>query len=434
MTSASDRSFDVAVIGAGAAGIAAGITAARCGARTLLLEREDVPGGNMTLALVHTICGLYEPDAAEPRPLHPGFPHAFAAWLRENDLANPPESVGRVHVLPTFPHRMAEPLETLCRRISNLTLRTEARFRSADFEPEHVSLTWEPGGGEPPRTTRADLLVDTSGDAVSAGNGPGAEAADPDRLQVPSLIFMVEGIEPSRAEGYSGLSITREVARAAKRGDLPEGGDSVLVRPGRRAGTAYVTLNVPRPREATFDPLNPDQVRALEARTRDHARAIVAYLRDHREGFEDCSILRWPRRLGIRETRRMRTRYTLTREDLVAGRSFEDAVARSGWPVELWHDHRGAAFEYPDAPADVPLRSLIARDEPRLGAAGRCMGATHEALGALRVIGTALATGQALGASAGRAADEAGTLAGVEAPRVRRRLSTLEEPLGPSDP
>ena len=37
--------------------------------------------------------------------------------------------------------------------------------------------------------------------------------------------------------------------------------------------------------------------------------------------------------------------------------------------------------------------ALVSRSHPRLGTAGRCVSATHEALAALRVIGTALATG-----------------------------------------
>lgn len=434
MSSASDSRFDVTVIGGGPAGLAAGITAARCGARTLLLEREDILGGNMTLALVHTICGLYEPDSPSARHLNPGFPAAFAGWLRDHDLAAPPENVGRVFVLPTFPHRLGDPLEELCRNTPNLTLRPGSRFRSANFEPGHVEVTREPSGGGAPATHRTALLVDTSGDAVSAENGPGGRVADPDRLQIPSLIFMVEGIEPSLTEGYGNLSITRDVARAARKEDLPADADSILVRPGRGDGSAYVTLNVPRPEDEDFNPLDPEQVQSLEDRARDHARAIVAYLRRSREEFRDCSITRWPRRLGVRETRRLRTRYTLTREDLVAGRSFEDGVARSGWPVELWHDHRGASFEYPDGPADIPLRALIARDHPRLGAAGRCMGGTHEALGALRVIGTALATGEALGATAALAAGRSATLAGVEAGAVRERLASLDDTIRPESP
>jgi hypothetical protein len=54
--------------------------------------------------------------------------------------------------------------------------------------------------------------------------------------------------------------------------------------------------------------------------------------------------------------------------------------------------------------------------------AGRCLSASHEAHGALRVIGTALATGEAIGVAAALAADAGATLAEVDPAAVRARI------------
>jgi hypothetical protein len=117
----------------------------------------------------------------------------------------------------------------------------------------------------------------------------------------------------------------------------------------------------------------------------------------------------------------------VTREDVLSGRVRDDEVARSSWPIELWSDHRRARFEYPEAPCSVPLGALVSRSHARLGAAGRCLSASHEALGALRVIGTALATGEAVGIAAALAADTRSTLAEIAAQDVRHHILRLAE-------
>jgi len=88
---------------------------------------------------------------------------------------------------------------------------------------------------------------------------------------------------------------------------------------------------------------------------------------------------------------------------VLGGRRFDDGVARASWPIELWEEGRlGATYEYLDdgQTYDIPLRSLRVRDVKNLFVAGRCMSATHEALGSARVIGTCLATGEAVGRAA----------------------------------
>jgi len=415
--------YDVAVVGGGSAGIAAAISAARLGAHTLLVEREAELGGNATQAFVHTICGLYEPaDAGGARPLHPGFPQRFARALAAAGAAGAPERAGRVWVLPTHPRRMAAVARRLCEATPGLELRSGAALAGARLaddlaSPQHLALE----GGE---ELAARVLVDASGDAALAALG-GAEVERPggDEVQLPSLVFLLGGVDTGELRGFARLRVTHGVAGAARAGELPPGCESVLVRTAPEAGQVYVTLNLPRPR--AFDPLDARQLAALEEEARAGARALAAFLARTRPAFAGSRILALPPRIGIRETRRLVGRARPDRRHVLEGREPPDAVARSSWPIELWHDHRRARFEHPERPCGIPLGALVSRSHPRLGMAGRCMSGSHEALGALRVIGTALATGEAAGVAAALAADRRAPLGEIAAHEVRGHIEKL---------
>jgi FAD dependent oxidoreductase len=196
----------------------------------------------------------------------------------------------------------------------------------------------------------------------------------------------------------------------------------VVVRPDGRPGSLFLTLTLPPLEGRPFAPLDPDYVAALGARARTHAAAVVDFLRATRAGFAEARVADWPARVGIRETRRVLGHVVLERDDVLAGRRRDDEVAVSAWPIELWEDHRRARFEHPEAPCSVPLGALVSRSHPSLGMAGRCLSASHEAHGALRVIGTALATGEAIGVAAALAACAGVALADVDPARVRARI------------
>jgi hypothetical protein len=429
LLSAARERFDVAVVGGGAAGIAAAVAAAGCGARTLLLERADRLGGNISQALVHTICGLYfAAGSGEAVPANPGFPQRFAAQLRRAGAAGDPQRVGRVWVLPTDPPRVAAAAERICEAAPGLELRLGHELVAAELAAT----------GESPQRLRvrsargaevelvAAVVVDASGDAVAAALGGAAtETADPGAEQLPSYIFRLADVDTAalaELQGFGRLHVTRAVAGAVRRGALPDGCEAVLVRPSFEAGRIYVTLNLPRASLRGCAPLEAGASPELRARARAAAEQVVAFLRHTRPAFAKCRVDAWPERVGVRETRRVSGCDAVRGDDVRAGRRREDEVALSTWPIELWQDHRRVHLEHPEGPCSIPLGALISRSHPRLAMAGRCLGADREALGALRVLGTALASGEAAGVAAALAADAGAVLAEVAPERVRHHI------------
>ena len=425
------RRFDVVVVGGGPAGLAGALGAARAGAHTLLVERERVLGGNVTQAQVHTICGLYRGDAERAEPVHVGLPVRIAAALASADGAAPPTAAGRVFYLPIRPAAFGELAQRLCARTPGLVLETETALvgaRLGEHGGEASALTLE--GPEGRRELDARAVVDTSGDAAAAALGGAAcELTPPERLQRASFIVRLAGVGESALADAARLQLTVAVARAASRGELPAECASVVARPDGCDGL-FLTLTLPPLTGRPFAPLEPGWVAAQSAHARALVTRLVEFLRETRAGFAAARVSDWPARVGIRETRRLAGRSVLSREDVLAGRRSDDEVAVSSWPIELWEDHRRARFEHPLGPGSVPLGALVSRSHPGLGAAGRCLSASHEAHGALRVIGTALATGEALGVAAALAADAGSALGDVAPARVRARIrDDAEKPL-----
>ena len=171
--------FDVAVVGGGPAGLAAAWSAAGEGARTLLLERAGVLGGNVSLAFVHTICGLYHAaEVGDAVIAHPGFPARFAAELQRADAAGVPERAGKVWFLPTDPARIPDVAAELCAEQRELEVRFDCELTVVRLPASAADdFVLELAGGA---TARARILLDTSGEAAAAA-GPGSSREPPPR-------------------------------------------------------------------------------------------------------------------------------------------------------------------------------------------------------------------------------------------------------------
>ncbi len=417
--SAPAASCDVAVIGGGSAGVAAALGAARVGARTVLIEREPVLGGNAAHALVHTICGLYLPaESGEAVLAHAGVPREIALAL-----GGEPERAGKVWYLSSPPATLSALYSERCRAEASLELALGSSLEAVELARDangESALGLRDSAGR--RELRARVVIDASGDAAAAWLGGAAwEIAPASLLQCPSYIFRLDGVDDAALEGFARVRLTTAVAGASRSGALPDGSESVVLRACGARGQVFVTLNVARPAREDWRPLDQTCVAALEASAREAAIAIADFLRATRPEFASSRLAEHPRRIGIRETRRALGPIVLGADDVLAGIRRDDEVALSTWPIELWHDHRRPSFEYPRGACSIPLGALVSRTHPRLGMAGRCVSATHEALGALRVIGTSLATGEAIGRAAAFAAHEGVALGAIAPERIREQ-------------
>ncbi len=398
-------SYDVIVVGGGTAGLAAAVAAARSGARTALIERYGFLGGMATAGMVSTICGLYRTSSSgPPEPLNEGFAETVARRLPAMPGCGAPVRRGRTWVLPYTPFAFACLADELTAAASHLDVYLHAYLVGLATTAGRVEAvrvaTWE-------RLVEltAQAFVDASGDAVVAHLAGVATVTSPlAARQLPSLVFVLQHVDTEALGPGPRVALLRSLVTAEQEGRLPKGAANLALAPSPQSGEVVCKLTLSGIAEEL--PSTRDFLTVAEQEGRKRAFAVTEFLKAL-PAFARAFVSHAAPQVGVRESRRVIGRYQLTRDDILDARKFADGIARASWPIELWEEGRlGATYEYlPDGSHyDIPLGCLQARDVENLFVAGRCMSATHEALGSARVIGTCLATGEAAGRAAARRA------------------------------
>lgn len=381
---------DVLVVGGGPAGAAAAIAAGRAGARTLLIERHNMLGGMWTAGL-----------------MNPFFEAKAKGWLVA-EVVDRLQKDGVWRVWKSTATFDTEAMKLLLERMA-----TDAKVQvwyhafAADSIVENGrvrgAIVESKSGRE---AVLAKVVIDCSGDGdVAARAGARYQLGRPgDGLCQPmTLMFEIDGL--GAYEQGTSEQLYEQLAAAIQEHALG------IELPFRKANYAPYIINVPRPGAGVVQAthvyrVNPlckaDVTRAtIEARRQVHdlCRALK-----HVRGLEHLRLLQTAGSIGIREGRHVCGRYTLTLDDLRAGRRFDDAVTFCSFGVDI-HDvspgeqHKSAHDTRP-APYEIPYRALLPETLSNLLLAGRCISGTHEAHASYRVTGTCMGMGQAAGLAA----------------------------------
>ncbi|MBB6637387.1 FAD-dependent oxidoreductase [Cohnella thailandensis] len=432
---------DVVVVGGGPAGIIAAIAAGRQGARTVLIERYGFLGGMSTAALVYPWM-TFHTEAGEQ--VIRGIPQELVDRLIAcgGSPGHLRDTVGFVStVTPYHPELFkVTAIDMLMEAGVKLLLHSfvddvevrEGRIRS-------VTLTGKSGRIQ----VQGSMFVDTSGDAdvASLSGAPTRIGRDGDRLTQPmTMKFRMRGVDlgaVKRAMIDNPDNFYRKTPFADleripltgiqgfyaewKAANLPINRDQVLL----FAGPAEDEVLVNCTRVQGLDGTDVEDLTKAEEEGRRQVLMMAEFLQKSVPGFSRASISAVGAQIGIRESRRIDGLYSLTIDDVVSGRKFPDAIARSGYPVDI-HDPSGkgvkAAWIGGDGAYDIPYGCLVAKGIDNLLAAGRCISTTHEALATTRLTPSCMATGQAAGTAAALAALQGTSAAEVDANRLRECL------------
>ena len=208
---------DVLVVGGGAAGVAAAVTAARQGLRVLLLERYGFCGGGAVAGLSGTICGLYKASdnaGAKPEQLVHGFVDEFIEVMEQKGGLTGPVRYGktfRVH----DPLVWREAADHLLREAGvKVLLHTVVTEVLLDGRERVAGVSAYSKQGK--LWVKAKLTIDASGDAdVIAMAGLPSFCGDHGKVQNPTMIFRMMGVDIARfldAHGPDSIMERRSVA------------------------------------------------------------------------------------------------------------------------------------------------------------------------------------------------------------------------------
>ena len=411
---------DALVVGAGSAGAVAAITAARLGARVLLVEREGTLGGTST-AVLDTFYGFYTPGD-RPRRVVDGVGGEVVRRLHEREAAfERPNTYGAGTGVTYNPEVLRAVWDELCREAGVEVLVHTSVVDVAVDEPGGTIAEVLLVSGTELLVVDPQVVIDASGDAVVAHlAGARSEGfADVDDPQAMTVTFTLGPVDEAAWGSVTRQDVLDLLEVAAARGyDLPRRDGSV--HPTTVPGVHFVHMT----KVADLDPRDPFALSEAERRGRAQAMEYTRFLADMVPGFGDAKPAWMSRRLGVRESRRVVGRYWLVRDDVLSGRRFPDAIAQAGAPIEVPGRGTGTDWAYVEGGAtyDIPYRCLLPADLDGMLVAGRCLSASHDAHASARNMAQCMAMGQAAGTAAALAVDAETHPAGLDARAVRKQL------------
>ena len=403
-------SADVVVVGAGAAGSAAAITAARLGATVVLVDKLPFLGGTST-AVLDTFYGFWTPGTA-PRKVVGGIGDEVVAALRVlGPIVERPNTYGAGTGITYLADHLKVAWERLVTSAGvRVLLHAMLQAVEGDTGGRVRSLLIATRAGL--RRLDGRVFVDASGDAdLSAFAGFGFEGAGAEApAQTLTTTFRMANVDRERRASVSKAELHALMADAAGDGyGLPrrEGSDHVTPVDGV---TATIMTRLPSTdRDADgrlISATDPEFLTAAEIAGRRQAVEYARFLVDRVPGYERASLVAIGTQIGIRETRRVYGDARLTRDDVLSARQFPDQIGLCGAPIEDHAAGPDTRWTYlPDGSAvGIPLATLVVRDALNVLVAGRCFSATHDAHASVRSMAQCMAMGQAAGTAAALAA------------------------------
>jgi len=423
---------DVCVVGGGSGGVGAALSAARAGAKVVLLECESILGGTSTNAWVHT----WEPVSGAdglPSEIYEGMKR-YPLGVTEREYGKgAPRRGGKG--LPFEPWAFNLVVRELLDATGRCTTLLGTTFYRARMRNDRIAAVDAFFAGTH-LTVEAGTFIDCTADGdvcASAGCEFGL-GEDPKSLYG-------EPSAPEKAElSLNGLTLCYRITDTGvlQKPHLPPGikpglcprpvhivvmpnGDHLLNAVNMIDGNALLAMEYSDlMREGTRRVI--EHFHWLQSLPPDDTSRWTRFVRG--KGYGAWSLAGIAPRIGVRETRRILGDYVLTEKDCRAGlkgQEHGDIIAVTDHAVDI-HGRKGRLYEVPNGPYGIPYRCLLPRGAGNLLIASRAASFSHIAASSCRLCRTMMTLGQAAGNAAAMALEGGATPRDVDVGALRERL------------
>lgn len=443
--------YDVIVVGGGISGSVAAIASARCGAKTLLVEKYGFLGGMLTAAGVGPMMTFH----AGEKLVVQGITNELIEKMKKKgkSLGHIFDTTGYTYsVTPFDAEGMKHELETMLLESGGEVLYHTmlAGVNTIDGRIMSIKVCNKAGISD----LKAKVFIDASGDAdlsawagVDFNKGRSLDGlAQPMTMNIkvrdvdikrvkefikqnneefPRLKGDLEIVDRSSRLSIGGFVLTFEAARAS--GEITFERKELLIFETNNSGEVIINTS----RVEGHDSTEPWSLSRAETEGRRQVRELEKFLKKRIPGFENSVVEYSGPSIGVRSSRQIKGKYVLNFEDLTTCTRFNDVIAHGGYPVDIHppkedeatkklrkmipHFHEGETYS-------IPYRSLINEKVYNLITVGRCISTTFEAQGAIRVSPIAGAVGHAGGTAAGLAAKGEADFSKVSVDELQKTL------------
>lgn len=388
------RNTDVLIIGGGVGGTMAAIAAARRGVEVTLIERGGCLGGMWTAGLV----GMTLDGSNKEGLLSEFLTRVYQEQTRK---------------AATIFEIQKYLLEEMCRE-SGVQICFHSQVcgvKVHDRIIQSVQVITKSGMLE----FESSVVIDATGDgdvAAMAGCGFEYGRASDGKAQPMSMIALISGLGKEAKDYVSYPNEPFWDARNRLREVLNRAGASYSINcPSIQplCGEIYI---LSANQEYGKSGCNVDELTEATINARAEIYHMVGDLRQGApEIFGELVLVATPECIGVREGRRIHGRYTITVEDVVAGKRHDDAVCLVCYWVDIHSLENDGGKGFTDdgvkaQPYDIPFRALLPKDVDNLIMAGRCISGDFYAHASYRVAGDMAPVGEAAGKMAAKAVKE----------------------------